>query len=419
MAEKVQMIALSPTMEEGVILQWNKKLGDSVSAGDVLCEVETDKASMEYESAQEGVLLSIIVNEGGSARVGDVIAILGEAGEDVSAIEAEVKSAAKAESKPAEAASPEAAASAPAAAASSPAPAAGAAPPVPAASPAGSGKSSPLARKIAEQKGIDISQVPGTGPAGRVVKKDVESFVPSAAGVAGFAAAQPAGQDQIIPVTGMRAAIAKKVSETMFSAVHYYIKNSVEMDKLIAARAMLNKEAPFKVSFNAFIIKLVGEAIKRHPQINSSWQGDKILQFASIDVALAVDLGKGLYMPVVRNVGNKGIVQIDSELKELIDKAGKGTLRPEEYTGATFSISNLGSFGVEEFTAVINTPGSAILALGEVKKTPVYGDDGQLRPANIMKMNLSCDHRVIDGSLGGRFIAELKAMIENPVRVLF
>lgn len=440
MAEKLQMIALSPTMEEGTILKWNKKEGDTVDAGDVLCEVETDKASMEYESAQEGVLLKILQGEGSKSKVGDVIGVIGEAGEDIAAFLKEIeKEASGAGSAAAPAATGGAA---PAAADSSmnagawtaAGQAAMAAAGISAGAPAptGAGKSSPLARKIAEQKGIDIGQVPGTGPAGRVIKRDVEGFkgAPVAVGAGAAAGGKPApqlnfaaaampAQDTIIPVSGMRAAIARKVSETKRDAVHFYIKNSVEMDALIAARTMLNKEAPFKVSFNAFIIKLCAEAIKRYPLINSSWQGDKILQFGSIDIALAVDLGNGLYMPVVRNVGNKGIVQIDSELKELIDKAGKGTLRPEEYTGATFSISNLGSFGVEEFTAVINTPGSAILALGEVKKTPVYDEAGNIRPANIMKMNLSADHRVIDGSLGGKFLSELKRSIENPVRVLF
>ena len=431
MAEKVQMIALSPTMEEGTILTWAKKVGDSVDTGDVLCEVETDKASMDYESAQEGVILSIIRPEGASAKVGDVIAILGEKGEDISELEKEIQ----AEAAAGKSAAPAAAAASPAAAASTstagpaassqaaPAGSASQAGSSPAAS--GAGKSSPLARKIAEQKGIDIGQVSGSGPGGRVVKRDVEGFTPAArpasagAGAPSFAAAVPAGADQIIPVSGLRGAIARKVSETMFSAVHFYIKNSVEMDELMAARAMLNKEAPFKVSFNAFIMKLCAEAIKRYPLVNSSWQGDKIVQYGSIDIALAVDLGNGLFMPVVRNVGNKGIVQVDTELKDLIDRAGKNALKPEEYTGATFSISNLGSFGVEEFTAVINSPGSAILALGEVKKTPVYGEDGSLKPANIMKMTLSCDHRVIDGSLGGRFLSELKKSMENPVRVLF
>jgi pyruvate dehydrogenase E2 component (dihydrolipoamide acetyltransferase) len=193
----------------------------------------------------------------------------------------------------------------------------------------------------------------------------------------------------------------------------------VAMDNLMAARAMLNKEAPDKVSFNAFMLKFVAEALKRYPAVNASWQGDKILEFGSIDIGLAVDLGNGLITPIVRNVGNKGVVQIDAELKELIKKAGDGSLKPEEYTGATFSISNLGSFGVDEFTAVINPPGSAILALGKVTKTPVYDQAGNIVPVSQMVMTMSFDHRVIDGALGGRFLSELQRMMENPVRVLF
>jgi pyruvate dehydrogenase E2 component (dihydrolipoamide acetyltransferase) len=234
-----------------------------------------------------------------------------------------------------------------------------------------------------------------------------------------FAPAQAAGEDIEIPVAGKRAVIAKRLAESKFSAPHYYLKNSVEMESLIAARNMVNKEVPSKVSFNAFIMKMVAEALKRHPQVNAGWYGDKIVQFGSIDIGLAVDLGNGLITPIVRNVGNKGVVQIDSELKVLIEKVGNGSLKPDEYTGATFSISNLGSFGVEEFTAIINPPGSAILALGEVKKTPVFDENGELKAANLMKMTLSCDHRVIDGALGGKFLSELKKTIESPVRVLF
>ncbi|KGE73164.1 pyruvate dehydrogenase complex dihydrolipoamide acetyltransferase [Spirochaeta lutea] len=436
MAEKIMMIALSPTMEEGTILSWNKKVGDSVDTGDVLCEVETDKASMDYESAQEGTILKIILDEGSSAKVGDAIAIIGESGEDFSELEKEIEEEKKAASQ--KGAQPDSSgSSAPESSGdqdSSPSQQPQSASKEPGApATAGTGgpvKSSPLARTLARQKGIDISLVSGTGPGGRIVKEDVENYKGSTAPArgaaagsgapgAGFVPAQPAGQDQTIPVAGKRAVIAKRLAESKFSAPHYYIKNSVEMDNLMAARSILNKEAPQKVSFNAFIMKLAAESLKRYPGVNASWQGDHILQFGSIDIGLAVDLGNGLITPIVRNVGNKGIVQIDAELKELIQKAGSGSLKPEEYSGATFTISNLGSFGVEEFTAIINPPGSAILALGEVKKTPVYDESGELRPASIMKMNLSCDHRVIDGALGGRFLSELKKMMENPVRVLF
>ncbi|AHC15540.1 Dihydrolipoamide acetyltransferase component of pyruvate dehydrogenase complex [Salinispira pacifica] len=451
------MIALSPTMEEGTILKWNKSVGDTIDTGDVVCEVETDKASMDYESTQEGKLLKIIKNEGEGARVGETIGILGEEGEDIEDILKEVEQEGKAASSDSGESKEEASdqsgsqsstqsggqsgdqsGQSPAPSGSSAATSGGAAPSAPAGQAAGgqpshtaSGKikASPLALKLAAQKGIDINTVAGSGPGGRIIKRDIENYkgpAPSAAAGAAaapaassFAPVQNAGEDREIPVAGKRAAIAKKVANTKFSAPHFYIKNSVAMDNLIAARGMLNKEAPQKVSFNAFIMKFAAEALKRHPGVNASWQGDKILQYGSIDIALAVDLGNGLMMPVVRNVGNKGVVQIDAELKELIQKVKDGTLKPEEYTGATFSISNLGSFGVDEFTAILNDPGAAILALGKVNKVPVFDEQGNVKPESQMKMTLSCDHRVIDGSMGGRFLTEMQRMMENPVRVLF
>ena len=441
MAEQVLMTALSPTMEEGTIVSWNKSEGDTVSSGDLLCEVETDKATMDYESTQEGTLLKIVRGEGSSSKVGDTIAILGEEGEDVSDL------VAKAEAAPAEssggsgsggedtaapAAPPASGGTQPAAGAASgqgaPAQGAGAAA---GAAPAAGGvvKSSPLARKLAADRGIDISQIAGSGPGGRVVKADVESFVPAGGGGAaasgaaggGFsgAAAMAPGQDVTIPVAGKRAVIARRLAESKFTSPHYYLKNSVQMDAAMGARRQLNAELPEKVGFNAFLMKFAAEALKRHPEVNASWQGDHILQFGSIDIGLAVDLGNGLITPIVRNCGNKGIVTIDRELKELIAKAGDGKLQPEDYTGATFTISNLGSFGIEEFTAIINPPGSAILAVGEIAKTVVVNDNDEIDVAQVMKMTLSCDHRVIDGATGGRFLSELRKIVENPVRVLF
>ncbi len=430
MAEKLFMIALSPTMEEGTILKWTKKEGDVVNTGDVICEVETDKASMDYESNQEGVLLKIVKPEGQGARVGDAIGVIGEKGEDFAELLAEIEAEASAPSSAPSTEKTEATAEKTAESPSS----TSAASPVLApgtpygAAPAAGGKikASPLALKLAAQKGIDINTVSGSGPGGRIVKRDIESYsapaatapAPAASAI-GFAPPRPAGEDRTVPVVGKRAVIARKVTETKFSAPHFYIKNSVSMDSLVAARNMLNKELPSKVSFNAFMIKFAAEALKRHPGVNASWQGDKIIEFGSIDIALAVDLGNGLMMPIVRNAGNKGVVQIDAELMELIGKVKNGSITPEEYTGATFSISNLGSFGVDEFTAILNEPGAAILALGRVNKVPVFDDKGTVVAANKMIMTLSCDHRAIDGSMGGRFLAELQRIMENPVRVLF
>jgi pyruvate dehydrogenase E2 component (dihydrolipoyllysine-residue acetyltransferase) len=438
MAEQVLMTALSPTMEEGTIVAWIKKEGSTVSPGDVLCEVETDKATMDYESTQEGTLLKIIKGDGTSSRVGDTIAILGEEGEDIKDLVAAAGESGAAAPKPAEATAEDAPAAEDVAAVK-PAPAAtqtGSATPAaapaqaPAASPPAAGgamKASPLARKLAADRGIDLGQVAGTGPAGRIVKRDVEQFVPGAAAIAGGATAAayvapPAmvpGENVTIPVAGARAVIAKRLGESKFSAPHYYLKSTVRMEGAMAARKQLNAELPEKVGFNAFLMKFVAEALKRHPGVNASWQGDHILQFGSIDIGLAVDRGNGLITPIVRNCGNRGVVDIDRELKALITKAGDGKLQPSEYTGATFTISNLGSFGVEEFTAIINPPGSAILAVGTIAKTVVVDDDDELEVAQVMKMTLSCDHRVIDGAAGGRFIHELQRIIQTPVRVLF
>lgn len=453
MAEKVMMTALSPTMEEGTIVSWKKSEGDTVSSGDLLCEVETDKATMDYEATQEGTLLKIVCSDGSSASVGQTIAIIGDEGEDVSELvkeaENEGSGGSESEDSGSAAAVPDATKAEVAAAAGS----AGqsASPPIdstkegPAdvapssdgdssdsdlmSGPQSSGvvKASPLARKLASERGLDIARIPGTGPGGRIVKSDVEGYVPTSPGVSRTPAAaavsatavmQP-GENQNIPVTGKRAVVARRLAESKFSAPHYYLKNSVKMDDMLAARAGLNREVPEKVSLNAFLLKFAAEALNRHPQVNASWQGDQIVQFGSIDIGLAVDLGNGLITPIVRNCGNKGVVTIDQDLKALIAKAGENKLAPQEYTGATFTISNLGSFGVEEFTAIINPPGSAILAIGETKKTVVVNEDDEIDVAQIMKMTLSCDHRVIDGATGGRFLFDLKRIMESPIRALY
>ena len=426
MAEPILMTALSPTMEDGTIVAWSKKEGDEISAGDVMCEVETDKATMDYESTQDGVLLKIILGEGSSAKVGDPIGILGEAGEDVSDLEKELKASATQTKKEEPKKSEEKSESKETAGKDKPAKKESSEPDTekPAVSHSDrSIKASPLARKIAAQRNIDLRLLTGSGPGGRIVRSDVEQANPAKitpqapSGSASAAGSVLADRDE--PVAGVRKVIARRLSESKFQAPHYYLKSTAGMDQLISARTMLNKELPEKVSFNAFMIKFTAEALKRHPEVNASWQGETIRYFGSIDIGLAVDLGNGLITPIVRNCGNKGVTQIDTELKSLIEKARNNALQPEDYTGATFSISNLGSFGVDEFTAIINPPGSAILALGATRKTPVVDENNQVGVASTMTMSLSCDHRVIDGALGGRFIHELTRMIENPVRVLF
>ena len=395
MAEQVLMLALSPTMEEGTIVSWHKKVGDSVAQSDIICEVETDKATMEYESVNEGTLLKILVPDGGKAKVGDPIAVVGESGEDISGLVEAAKSgteekaaaAPEAESEPA----PKPAAEAkPAAGARQEGAPEGAAPTQRAVQPAPTAglKASPLARKMASEQGIDLRTVRGSGPGGRIVKRDMEkalrraaSYGPAAAvGIAGPAytpaAAGPtaSGRDEQVPVSGKRKIIAKRLSESKYSAPHYYLRIDVDAGPMMAARARLNarlpKEAGGKVSPNAFLIKLVAQTLKSYPSVNASWQGDTILHFGKIDIALAVAQEDGLITPVVRDCGSKGIVQIDRELKVLIDKALKNKLAPEEYNGATFTISSLGTSGILEFTAIINPPGSAILAVGRIHKAP-------------------------------------------------
>lgn len=437
MAEKLLMLALSPTMETGVIARWNKKEGDPVASGDVLCEVETDKATMDYESPFDGVLLKILLGEGSGASVGDLIGIVGKEGEDISGLLAEAAKQDKADTEqqknqsetsadqPEEQQKGQAASSgAPAAAA--PATAAAETPAADAA--AGPIRSSPLARKLADQNGLDLSEIRGSGPAGRIVKVDIERAMTQAetapagsgqAGAAGYQTVSAATQDVVVPVSGKRRIIAKRLSESMYTAPHYYLKVPVEMDQLLAARKQLNTKPDLKVSLNAFIIKFVAEALKRHPMVNATWNQDTIIRYGRIDIGLAVAQQDGLITPVVRDCGNKGIVRIEEDLKVLIDKARAQTLTPEEYSGATFTISNLGSYGIEEFTAIINPPGSAILAVGEIRREPVVQPDDTLLIRSVMKMTLSCDHRVIDGAVGAAFLTELRDLMQEPVRVLY
>ena len=450
MAEQVLMLALSPTMEEGTIITWHKKEGEAVAQSDIICEVETDKATMEYESVNEGTLLKILVPEGGGARVGDPIAVVGESGEDISSLVQEAEAAAAAAEKPA-AGQPAAEPVEAQPAEATPGATAEAAPQPAEGAPVEGLKASPLARKMASEQGIDLRSVRGSGPGGRIVKRDMDkalrraaSYGPAAAvGIAGVAAAgapaAPAyipaggipamagptasGKDEQIPVSGKRKIIAQRLAESKYSAPHYYLRIDVDAGAMMAARTRLNarlpKEAGAKVSPNAFLIKFVAETLKKYPPVNASWQGDTILRFGKIDIALAVAQEDGLITPVVRDCGSKGIVQIDRELKILIDKALSNKLTPEEYSGATFTISSLGTSGILEFTAIINPPGSAILAVGRIHKVPVAEDDGSIGVRSQMILTLSCDHRVIDGAVGAAFLSDLKATIEYPIDHLY
>jgi pyruvate dehydrogenase E2 component (dihydrolipoyllysine-residue acetyltransferase) len=420
MPEKILMMALSPTMETGTLVRWRKKEGDSVASGDVLCEVETDKATMDYESTSEGTLLKIVLQAGGQAKVGDIIAIMGKPGEDFSSL--------LSDSRPAAAKVPvasQAAARAPAAAATATAAGRGA----PAAAVAtGRIKSSPLARRIASQKGIDLRGVRGSGPDGRIVKRDLDAAPVTAAAAAGMAGAirgqaagpvyKPGPGDEVVPLSSMRKVIARRLSESMFSAPHYYLTVAIGMDELLATRTRLNEGREKKASMNAFLMAIAGRALLHHPKVNSTWNEDSIIRHTATDIGLAVAQPDGLITPVVRDCGKKGILTIDAELADLVERARTGKLQPAEYEGATFTISSLGSSGIDEFTAVINPPGSAILAVGAIRKEPVVGKNDAIEIRQRMRVTLSCDHRVIDGAVGAAFLRELADMLENPMLAL-
>lgn len=440
MAKKLLMIALSPTMAEGKIAKWAKKEGDAFSSGDLLCEVETDKASMDYEASESAVLLKVLVPAGGKAQVGEAIAIIGKAGEDVRKLVAE---AASQSSSPAPTpAAPAAAPAAPIPAPPAAAPAAAAQPsavpppaaPIPAASaPADYPPSSPLARKTAREKQVDLRFVRGSGPGGRVTEKDVFAYAQTAserrpglpqAGEgrpapfgASAAASAPRGVSEI-PVSGKRAVIAKRLGDSFFSAPHYYLKKTVIADNLVKARESAGRGREKPVSLNAFIAKIAAAALSRHPEINVFWRGETIESRSAVDIGLAVALPDGLITPVIRDCDLKGVLRIDEEMRSLIDKARTKGLVPEEYEGAGFTITNLGAFGVDEFTAIINPPGSAILAVGALEKRPVVGEGDSIKAAHTMTFTLGCDHRTIDGAVGARFFADFAAMLENPFAVL-
>ncbi|MCF6404059.1 pyruvate dehydrogenase complex dihydrolipoamide acetyltransferase [Chitinophaga filiformis] len=416
-ATVIRMPLLSDTMTEGKIVAWNKKVGDTVKSDDVLAEVETDKATMEVIGYADGELLYVGVKEGDAAKVNGIIAIVGKKGTNVDAIlAAEGAGGAK------PAAQQEAPAATPAASA------APAATPEASESKDGRVKASPLAKKLAEEKGIDISKVTGSGDGGRIVKKDVDSYVPSAAPAAAkpgaapaakAAAFTPAGQEGYtdVQLSQMRKVIAKRLSESKFSAPHFYLKVDINMDKAIEARKAINEVSPVKISFNDMVIKASALALRQHPDVNSSWMGDFIRQNHHVHIGSAVAIEDGLIVPVIRFADQKTLSQIAGEAKELYDKAKNKKLQPQDFSGNTFTISNLGMMGIDEFTAIINPPDSAILAVGGIKET-VVSEKGQFKVVNIMKLTLSCDHRSVDGAVGARFLATLKSYLENPVTML-
>lgn len=414
--EVVLMPRLSDTMEAGVIAAWHKQVGDPVKKGDLLAEIETDKATMELESYKNGTLLHQGAAKGQKVAVNDLLCIIGEKGKvDVDALVAAAKGGAPA---PAPAAAAPAA-TAPATAVSTESNAAAAS--------NGRVKASPLARKLAREKGIDLSQVKGSGDGGRITKSDIDQFTPAPAATPATAtapAAQPAlpavsGQEGYtdIPNSQMRGVIARRLAESKFSAPHFYLGMEINMDNAMTARTQLNEHSPVKISFNDLVVKAAAMALRQHPAINASWMGDFIRRHHHIHIGMAVAIEDGLIVPVVKFADQKSLAQIAAESKELAGKAKNKKLQPAEFTGNTFTISNLGMMDIEEFTAIINPPDSCIMAVGRIKEIVVRKGDG-FGVSHVMKVTLSCDHRSVDGATGAAFLQTFKKLLENPVTML-
>ncbi|MCF8238948.1 MAG: pyruvate dehydrogenase complex dihydrolipoamide acetyltransferase [Saprospiraceae bacterium] len=417
MAEIIRMPRMSDTMEEGNIVSWLKKVGDKVESGDILAEVETDKATMELETYQEGTLLYIGVEQG-TVPVNGLLAIIGEKGEDYKALLAEAESAGNSAEPEVATAAPEKAAPA-AETVSAPAPAAtpAAASKVAPAEESPRIKASPLAKAMAEKAGIDLHQVTGSGgEGGRVVKKDIEAFLEGHS-AATPAISKPAGGFTDVPITQMRKTIARRLGESKFSAPHFYLTVEIDMDQAMIDRKLINELAPTKISFNDLVIKAATKALRLHPGINSSWLGDRIRTNHDINIGVAVAVDEGLLVPVVRQADLKSLTEINQEVAAFAEKAKNKKLQPDEMQGNTFTISNLGMFGIEEFTAIINPPDACILAVGGITQKAVV-KDGQVVAGHRMKVTLSCDHRVVDGAMGAKFLQTFSQILSAPVRML-
>ncbi|WP_431159181.1 pyruvate dehydrogenase complex dihydrolipoamide acetyltransferase [Winogradskyella poriferorum] len=414
----VTMPRLSDTMEEGTVATWLKKIGDEVEEGDILAEIETDKATMEFESFQSGTLLHVGLEEGESAKVDALLAIIGPAGTDVSNIANnftvtntfESKKAPKAEEKKVEAPQP---VSAPKAESKEVVA-------VPATPTSTNGRviASPLAKKMAAEKGINLSQVAGTGENGRIIKRDIENYTPASqtTTVGKFV---PTGQEDFdeVPNSNMRKAIAKNLAKSKFTAPHYYLNVEFDMDNAMAFRAQYNSIPDTKISFNDMIVKACALALKQHPQVNSQWFDDKMILNNHVHIGVAVAVPDGLVVPVVKFANEQSLTQIGAAVKEYAGKARNKKLTLDEMEGSTFTISNLGMFGIESFTSIINQPNSAILSVGAIVSKPVV-KNGQVVPGNTMKLTMACDHRTVDGATGAQFLQTLKGYIENPVTML-
>ena len=402
MATKVVMEALSPTMEEGRLVAWKKQEGDAVKAGETLAEVETDKAVMELVSRGDGVLRRRMLAEGATVPVGALVAVIGTPEEDVSALVGETGGPGDRGTE-----APAAAVAAPTAL---PAPSA----------PTGRVKSSPLARRLAAEQGLDLSRLEGSGPGGRITKRDIERVAPSAAvpPVPPSPGPPAPGTFTDVPLTQIRKTIAKRLAQSLGPIPHFFLTTEIEMERAWDARQALKAMGEqYTVSFNDLVVKAVALALRQHPAVNAWWMEDRIRYHGDVHVGMAVAVEDGLITPVIRHADRKGLAEIAAEAKALADKARARRLQPVEYTGATFSVSNLGMFDIDEFTAVINPPEAGILAVGRIAQKPVVAD-GEVLPRRMMRVTMSCDHRVIDGASGAKFLQTVKLMLENPMAML-
>ena len=419
MEEVVLMPRLSDTMTEGVIAGWHKQIGDSVKKGEVLADIETDKATMELESYKDGILLYQGAKAGEKILVNDLLCIIGQQGLDIAPIVAGIKGGASTTTT-----------------AATPAPAAQTAPAVTTSAPTtntmmpsttqvvneGRIFASPLAKKIAKEKGIDLKFVKGTGENGRITRTDLDNYTPgNTSSVARAAAPRNSnfvGQVSFVdtPVSQMRKTIARRLSESLFTAPHFYLTMKINMDATIAARTVVNETAPVKISFNDFIVKAVALSLKQHPKVNSSWLGDVIRENHHVNIGIAVAVDEGLLVPVLRFADGLSLDEISISVKEFAKKAKDKKLQPSDWEGSTFTISNLGMYGIDSFTAIINPPDACILAVGGIAQEPVV-KNGQIVPGNVMNVTLSCDHRVVDGATGSAFLQTLKSYLEEPLRM--
>ena len=410
MAEAVKLPKMSDTMTEGVIVKWNYKVGDTVKSGDVLAEVETDKATMDMEVYAKGSIL-YLVEEGSAIPVDGVIAVVGNPGDDYQPFLSGAPAAPAVSAAPAaetvSAPAPQQTAAAPVAA------------PITTTSADDRLKASPLAKKLAEEKGIDLHQVQGSGENGRIIRKDIEEFTPAAASASAPAISYVSGTESFeeVAVSQMRKTIAARLSESKFGAPHFYLTMEINMDNAVAAREQMNAISDVKISMNDLVIKAVASALRKHPKVNSSWLGTKIRYNHHIHIGVAMAVEEGLLVPVVRFADQKSLSHISTEVKDYGKRAKEKKLQPQDWAGNTFTISNLGMFGIEEFTAIINPPDACIMAVGAVKDT-VGVVNGEIKPVKTMKVTLSCDHRVVDGAIGASFLNTFKAFLEEPVKML-